>query len=129
MRLASGASADNNAITKCKKPHHAMEPIGPAISHDAAVHPPCKSSVERLEFVRLDRRLILVQVREGILSAVVMCVIVRIDGLRLKTSNRVELLDRRCSKTCQRTKYCSLDLCHLGILNSIHQGVLCFRSV
>ena len=70
--------------------------------------------MEGLELVSLNWGLILVQVRKWVLCAVVMGIIVGIDGLRLKTSDRVKLLDRRCAKTCQRTEDCSFDLCHLG---------------
>merc|ERR1719213_1605899 len=52
-------------------------------------------SVEGLELVRLHRRLVLVQVAERVLGAVVVGVVVRVDGLRLEAGNRVELLDRR----------------------------------
>ena len=40
-----------------------------------------RRSVERLQLVSLDRSLILVQVRKGILSPVVVRIVVCIDGL------------------------------------------------
>ena len=46
--------------------------------------------MEGLELVRLHRRLVLVQVAERVLGAVVVGVVVRVDGLRLQARDRVE---------------------------------------
>ena len=54
---------------------------------------------------------------------------VRIDGLRLETGNRVELLDRRRAKPRQRAEDSALDLGHLSVLNGVHEGVLRVRGV
>merc|ERR1719333_1894227 len=82
-------------------------------------------SVERLEFVRLDGRLVLVQVRKWVLCAVVVRIIVSIDCLRLETRDRVELLDRGCAKAGEGPEHGTFDLGDLGILHGIDQGVLC----
>ena len=85
--------------------------------------------MERLELVRLDGRLVLVQVRERVLRAVVVRVVVRVDGLRLQARDRVELLDRRGTEPGERTEHGALDLRDLGVLNSVHKGVLGLRRV
>merc|ERR1719171_1221262 len=86
-------------------------------------------SVEGLELVGLHRRLILVEVREGVFCPVVMRIVVRINGLSLKARNRVEFFDSRCAKARKRAEHCTLDLRHLGVLHGINQRVLRLCSV
>ena len=85
--------------------------------------------MERLELVRLHRGLVLVQVTERVLGAVVVCIVVRINGLRLEACDRVELLDSRSAKPRERTKNRTLDLRNLCVLDGIHEGVLRVRGV
>merc|ERR1719352_1545211 len=81
-------------------------------------------SVERLELVGFHRRLVLVEMRQRILCAVMMSIIVGIYSLGLKTRNSIEFLDSGSTQTSQRTEDRTFDLCDLCILNGIHQGVL-----
>jgi len=60
----------------------------------------------------------------GVLRAVVVSIVVRVDGLRLQASDRVELLDRRRAEARQRTEHGTLDLCHLRVLHRINERVL-----
>merc|ERR1719446_1546261 len=90
--------------------------------HHIATLLPC--SVERLELVSRNWRLVFMQVRQWVLCPVVMCIIVRIDRLRFKTGNRVKLLDSRCAKASQCTEHRTFDLRNFGILNRVHQCVL-----
>merc|ERR1719240_401979 len=85
--------------------------------------------MEGLELIRLDRRLVFVQVSQWVLGTVMMSIIVCIDGLSLKTSDRVEFLDGGCTQACQCTEYCALDLSNFRILDCINKGVLCLGSV
>ena len=64
--------------------------------------------MEGLELVGRDRGLVLVKVSERVLGAVVMSIIVSVDGLRLETGNGIELLDGSSTKTCQRTEHGTL---------------------
>merc|ERR550514_1599058 len=86
-------------------------------------------SVERLELVRLDGRLVLVQVAERVLRAVVVGVVVRVDRLRLEAGDRVELLDRRRAEARERAEDRALDLGHLGVLHRVHERVLRVRRM
>jgi len=85
--------------------------------------------VERLELVGLHRRLVLVHVAERVLSAVVVSVIVRVDGLGLEARNGVKLLDRSRTKASQSTEYGPLDLRHLSVFHGVHERVLGLRRV
>merc|ERR1719356_2416869 len=85
--------------------------------------------MERLQLVRLDRCLILMQMGEWVLGAIMMCVIVCIDHLRFQTSNGIKLFDSCCSQASQGAEHCPLDLCDFGILHSIDQCVLRRRSM
>merc|ERR1740138_201662 len=85
--------------------------------------------VEALQLVGLDRRFILVQVRERILCPVVMGIIVSIDGLRLQTCNRVKLLDRSGTQPCESPEHGPLDLSDLCIFDGVYQRVLCLRRM
>merc|ERR1719464_1915196 len=80
--------------------------------------------MERLQLVRLDRGLILMQMGEWVLGTVVMCVVVCVDCLRLQTSNRIKLFDGCCTQASQSTEHCPLDLCDFSILHSINECVL-----
>merc|ERR1719160_2273701 len=86
-------------------------------------------SVEGLEFVGLHWCLVLVEMREGILSAVMMRVIVCVDGLCFKTGYRIKLFDCCRTQPCESTEHCPLDLCDLCVLHGVHQGVLSFCSM
>merc|ERR1719160_387405 len=81
-------------------------------------------SVEGLELVSLDRRLVLVEMGEGILCTIVVRIVVRINCLRFKACDRVKLLDRCCAETGQCTEHSALDLCHLRVFHGVNQGVL-----
>merc|ERR1719375_1902940 len=81
-------------------------------------------SVEGLELVGLDGRLILVQVGEGVLSAVVMGIVVRINRLRLQARDCIKLLDRGCPETGQCSEHSTFNFCDLRILNGVDKGVL-----
>ena len=83
-----------------------------------------RSSVEGLQLVRLDGRLVLVQVRQGVLRAVVVRVVVRVDGLRLEARDGVELLDGGRTQTRQRAEDRALDLSDLSVLHRVHERVL-----
>merc|ERR1719235_2673976 len=85
--------------------------------------------VEGLELVGLHWRLILVEVRQWVLCAVVMRIIVRVDRLCLEARDRVELLDSRRAKARQGAENRTLDLRHLSVLHSINQRVLRLCSV
>mmetsp|Transcript_68621 Transcript_68621/g.196816 ORF Transcript_68621/g.196816 Transcript_68621/m.196816 type:complete len:351 (+) Transcript_68621:138-1190(+) len=88
-----------------------------------------QSSVERLQLVRLDRRLVLMQVRERVLGAVVVRVVVGVDRLRLQAGDRVELLDGRCAQLRQGPKHRALNLGDFGVLDGINQSVLGLRGM
>merc|ERR1719171_1418897 len=85
--------------------------------------------VEGLELVRLHRRLVLVQVAERVLRAVVVRVVVGVDRLRLEAGDGIELLDRRGTEPSERTEDCTLDLRNLGVLDGVDEGVLRVRRV
>merc|ERR1719235_809436 len=86
-------------------------------------------SVERLQLVCLDWGFILVQVRKRILCAVVVRIIVSVNGLCLQSRNGVELLDGGCAQSCESTEDCPLYLGHLRVLDGVDQGVLRFGCV
>merc|ERR1719473_2180879 len=52
------------------------------------------------------------------------CIIVRIYGLRLKTCDGIKFLDCCSTKPRQCSEDCAFDLSHFSILNCIHKGVL-----
>merc|ERR1719428_326884 len=85
--------------------------------------------VEGLQLVGLHWGLILVQVRQWILGAVVVSIIVRIDGLCLQARNGVKLLDRGGAQASQRTEDRALDLRHLSVLDGVDKCVLSLRRV
>merc|ERR1719305_1820413 len=58
-----------------------------------------------------------------------MRVIVCIDGLRLQTSDSIELLNSGRTQASQCAEHRTLDLGHLCVLNCIDQGVLGLRGV
>mmetsp|Transcript_66431 Transcript_66431/g.192510 ORF Transcript_66431/g.192510 Transcript_66431/m.192510 type:complete len:237 (+) Transcript_66431:2-712(+) len=86
-------------------------------------------SMERLELVRLNRRLVFVQVGQRILCAVMVRIVVRVDGLRLEPGDGIELLDRRRAEAGQGAEHGALDLGDLGVLHGIHEGILRLRRV
>merc|ERR1719399_1916784 len=90
---------------------------------------PHVGSVEGLKLVGLHWRLILMEVREGVLCPVVVRIVVSVDRLCLKARDRVELLDSRRTKTRERTEHRALDFRHLGVLYGINQRVLRLGSV
>merc|ERR1739848_778510 len=61
---------------------------------------------------------------ERVLCTVMMGIIVCVDGLCLKTSNRIEFLDGGCTQTCQCTENCTLDLSHLCVLDCVDESIL-----
>merc|ERR1719321_253507 len=81
-------------------------------------------SMEGLELVSFNRCLILMEVGERILCTIMVCIVVRIDGLCLKACNSIELLDGCCSEPGQCTEHSALDLCDIGVFYSINQCVL-----
>merc|ERR1719440_1117873 len=81
-------------------------------------------SMERLQFVRLYRSLIFVQVCKWVLCAIVMGIIVCVNGLCLQSGNGIELFDGGCTQTGQSAEDCALDLCNLCILDGVDKGIL-----
>merc|ERR1719262_1174866 len=81
-------------------------------------------SVEGLELVGFHGGFIFVQMCQWVLGAIVMCIVVRINGLCLQTSNGVKLFDGCRTQASQCAEHSALDLCDLGILHGIDQGVL-----
>merc|ERR1719272_681888 len=96
---------------------------GPTTVHTAL------SSMEGLELVCLHWRLILVQVRQRVLGAVVVGIIVGINSLRLEAGNCVKLLDGGCTKARQGTEDCAFNLGNLSILHCVNKRVLSLRGV
>ena len=80
--------------------------------------------MERLQLVRRHRGLVVVQMRERVLGAVVVGIIVRIDGLGLQARDGIELLDGRGTEARQRTEDRALDLSNLSVLDSVNERVL-----
>merc|ERR550537_1488115 len=76
-------------------------------------------SMERFQLVGLHRRFIFVQMCEWVLCAVVMCIVVCVDGLRFKTGYCVELLDGGSAQASERPEHSTLDFCNLGVLHCI----------
>merc|ERR1719158_1136376 len=85
--------------------------------------------MEGLELVGRDRSLVLVKVSQRVLGAVVVSIIVGVDGLRLETGNGIELLDGRGAKTGQGTEHSALDFRNFRILDGVDKGVLSLGSV
>merc|ERR550525_2272323 len=54
------------------------------------------------------------------------CIVVRINGLRLKARYGVKLFDSCRTKARQGSENSTLNLCNLSVLHSIHEGVLSF---
>merc|ERR1719428_1969433 len=81
-------------------------------------------SVEALELISLYRRLIFMKVRQRVLCAIVMSIIVCINSLRLETSNGIKFLYGCGTQTRQGPENCTFDLCDLGVLHGIDKGVL-----
>merc|ERR1740117_881827 len=81
-------------------------------------------SVEGLQLVSLDWRLILVQVCKRVLSTVVVRIVVGINGLGLKTCDSIELLNRGSAQASESTKYSPLDFGNLRIFNCVDKGIL-----
>merc|ERR1719387_1241386 len=77
------------------------------------------NSMEALEFIGLHWRLILMEMRKRILCAVMVSIIVRIDGLGLQSRNGIKFLDCRSTKPGKCSKNCALNFSNLCILNSI----------
>mmetsp|Transcript_31404 Transcript_31404/g.71708 ORF Transcript_31404/g.71708 Transcript_31404/m.71708 type:complete len:222 (-) Transcript_31404:292-957(-) len=92
-------------------------------------HDRCSCSMEGLELVCLHRSFILVEVSKWVLCAIVVGIIVSVDGLSLQAGDSVELLDGSSSETSKRTEHSTLNLCNLCILDSVHKGVLCLGGV
>merc|ERR1740130_625445 len=82
-------------------------------------------SMEGLELVCLDRGLILVQVGKRILSPIVVRVVVSINGLSFKTSNRIKFFDSGGAQPSECPEYRTLNFCNLSVLHCVHKGVLC----
>merc|ERR1712227_498871 len=80
--------------------------------------------MERLELVSFNRCFIFMQMCKGILCTVMVGIVVGINRLCFKASNRVKFLDCRCAKACESPEDSSLDLCHLCVLHRIDEGVL-----
>merc|ERR1719281_1317421 len=87
------------------------------------------TSVEGLELVSLHRSLVLMEMCERVLRTIVVCIVVRINGLCFKAGNRIELLDGRCTQPGQCTKHSSFDLSNFSVFHCIDEGVLCLGSV
>merc|ERR1719367_1459178 len=83
-----------------------------------------KHSMERLQLVGLYRCLVLMEVCEWILGAIMMSIIVRVDGLRFKPGDGIELLDCGCAQPRQGSEDGTLYLRNLGVLYRVHEGVL-----
>merc|ERR1712072_1455545 len=77
--------------------------------------------MEGLELVRRHRDLVVVQMRERVLGAVMMGIIVGVDGLRLEARDGIELLDGRSPQTRQRAEDRALDLGNFGVLDGINE--------
>merc|ERR1719449_384329 len=91
---------------------------------------PCRNClVEGLELVGRDRGLVLVEVSERVLGAVVVSIIVGVDGLRLETGNGIELLDGSSTKTGKGTEHSALDLRNFRVLDGVDEGILRLGSV
>merc|ERR1740130_2233795 len=86
-----------------------------------------RRSMEGLQLVSLDGRLILVQMRKRVLGTIVVRVIVRINGLGLKARDSIEFLDSRSAQTRESTENRPLDFCNLSIFNGIDEGILGLR--
>merc|ERR1719272_2279331 len=87
------------------------------------------SSVEGLELVRLHRGLVLVKVRERVLRAVMMGIVVSVDRLGLQPRDGVELLDGRRAEPGERAEHGALDLGDLRVLHGVDERVLRLRRV
>merc|ERR1719198_442350 len=85
--------------------------------------------VERLELVGLHRSLVLMEMSERILCAIVVGIVVCVNGLRLKASNCIKLLDSRCAQPCQCSEHSALDLGDFCVFHSVDEGVLCLGGV
>ena len=85
--------------------------------------------MERFEFVCLNGCFILMEVRQRVLRAIVVCIIVCIDGLSFKTRNGVELLDGSRAEPRKRPEDGTLDLSNLGVLHSVDERILRLRRV
>merc|ERR1719440_388611 len=99
------------------------EPM-PRISETRFMH-----SVEGLQLVGLDWCLIFMQVREWVLGAVVVGIIVGINCLCLETCDCIKLLDGGCAKSGQSTEHSPLDFRNFGVLDGVDEGVLGLGSV
>merc|ERR1719161_1982668 len=86
-------------------------------------------SMEGLELVSLDRRLVLVQMSKWVLRSVVMRVVVCINCLGFQSRDRVEFFDCCSTQSRKCPENSTLDFCNLSVLHSIHQGVLRLRGV
>merc|ERR1719254_347068 len=80
-----------------------------------------RRSVERLELVSLDGRLVLVQVRQRILGTIMVGIVVCVYRLRLEPSDRVELLDGGRAEAREGTEHRALDFRDLRVLHRIHE--------
>merc|ERR1719199_788333 len=86
-------------------------------------------SVERFELVCLHWCLVLVEMGKRVLCAVVVSIIVCIDGLSFQARNGIELLDRSRTESSKCTEDSALDFSDLGVFHRIHQCVLSFGSM
>merc|ERR1740123_890437 len=82
------------------------------------------SAMEGSVLVGSNRRLAATQVVQRVLSAVPVVIVVLVNGLGLEARNRVELLDLRGAEPRQGAEDGALDLGHLGVLHSVHEGIL-----
>mmetsp|Transcript_1295 Transcript_1295/g.4015 ORF Transcript_1295/g.4015 Transcript_1295/m.4015 type:complete len:253 (+) Transcript_1295:51-809(+) len=85
--------------------------------------------MEGLQLVCLHGRLILMQVRQGVLGTVVVRIIVGVDGLRLQPRDGVKFLDGCCPEPRKGTEDRPLDLRDLRVLHGVHERVLRLRGV
>ena len=69
------------------------------------------------------------QVSQRVLGAVVVSVIVRVDGLRFQAGDGVELLDGRRTQAGQGTEHSPLDFSDFGVLDGVDESVLGLRGV
>merc|ERR1719473_1441978 len=86
-------------------------------------------SVERLELVRFDRCLVLMEVCQRIFCTIVVSIVVGINGLCFQTCDGIKLLDGGGTQACQGTEHCAFDLSHLSVFHCVHQGVLRLGSM
>merc|ERR1719198_1016809 len=73
--------------------------------------------------------LVLVEMGKRVLCAVVVRIVVCIDGLRFQARNGIKLLDRSRTESGQCSEDCALDFGDLGVFHRIDQSVLGLGSM